>query len=239
MNRINLIWLTIFTIAMGYMESAVVVYLRQIYYPQGFNFPIVPLDGNIASVEIFREAATLIMLIAIGILSSRTASLRFANFLWCFAIWDLFYYLFLWIILDWPQSFFTWDILFLIPVPWVGPVLTPCLISLTMMVLASTIFYFANKGINTRLNLKEWSLLIAGSFIVILSFIWDYLHYISSVAVDDDAFGLSEKTGSLNDLAHYTPENFNWFLFLCGYSMILTAIAHIMYRFNKMPFSKS
>ena len=85
----TIIWLAIFSIAMGYMESAVVIYLRKIYYPDGFQFPLTPLDAGIGLVELLREVATIIMLFGIATLSAKNTSLKFANFIFCFAIWDL------------------------------------------------------------------------------------------------------------------------------------------------------
>src|SRR5690348_14185303 len=114
--RGKLIWLSLFAIAMGFMESAVVIYLRKILYPGGFQFPLMPISNDLAMVEIFREAATMIMLVGIGILAGRSVKEKFAIFIFCFAVWDIFYYVFLKIFLDWPQSLMTWDILFLIPV---------------------------------------------------------------------------------------------------------------------------
>jgi hypothetical protein len=115
------LWLTLFSIAMGYMESAIVVYLRKIYYPDGFQFPLTPIEVHIRLTEILREAATLIMLITIGIVAGKTKLQRFSFFIFCFGIWDIFYYVFLKMLLGWPATIFDWDILFLIPVPWVGP----------------------------------------------------------------------------------------------------------------------
>src|ERR1044072_1504154 len=90
-----LVWLTIFSIAMGYLETAVVVYLRKLYYPGGFNFPLVPVTLDIAKTEFWREAATLIMLVGIGVLAGKNKTQRFAYFLLSFAVWDIFYYVFL------------------------------------------------------------------------------------------------------------------------------------------------
>src|ERR1051326_1078616 len=118
----TIIWLGIFAIAIGFLESAVVIYLRRMFYPGGFNFPLVPVDTQIAIVEFCREAATIIMLAAMGALIGKNASQRWAVFIYAFGLWDIFYYVFLKIFLDWPESVFNWDILFLIPVPWVGPV---------------------------------------------------------------------------------------------------------------------
>ncbi|MBL7138880.1 MAG: hypothetical protein ISS17_08905, partial [Bacteroidales bacterium] len=135
-DRTRTLLITLFAIAMGFLESAVVVYLRAIYYPEGFAFPLKIIEGPVATTEILREAATLIMLITVAILAARRWIIRFAWFIYIFAIWDIFYYIFLWLLLGWPESLLTWDILFLIPTTWVGPVLAPVINSLTMIALA-------------------------------------------------------------------------------------------------------
>ena len=65
----QLSWLIIFSIAMAYLESAVVVYLREIYYPDGFSFPLTPINAYIFITEFWREIATIIMLAGIGVLT--------------------------------------------------------------------------------------------------------------------------------------------------------------------------
>ena len=88
-------WITLFGIAMGLLEGAVVVYLRELYYPEGFGFPLKLMSNQVALTELFREAATLIMLMSIGALAGRTRIERFAFFIYSFAVWDIFYYVFL------------------------------------------------------------------------------------------------------------------------------------------------
>jgi len=229
----TIIWLTIFSIAMGYMESAVVIYLRKIYYPEGFQFPLIPLEASVGLVELFREAATIIMLLSIGILSGKTASLKFACFIFCFAVWDLFYYIFLWLFIGWPESLFTWDILFLIPFPWVGPVITPCVVSITMMLLALSIFHFHRLGLNTRLNIKEWSLFCLGSLVIILSFIWGYLKYMNEEKSIEVSNALSNEHNLLFEMKDYIPVDFNWLLFLSGELILLYGIITFINRMKK------
>ena len=106
----TLLWLSIFGIAMGLLESAVVVYLRELYYPEGFAFPLKPMGPTLILTEILREAATLVMLMAIGVLAGRTRTERFGYFIFTFAVWDIFYYLFLKLLLNWPESLLTWDV---------------------------------------------------------------------------------------------------------------------------------
>jgi len=230
----TILWLFLFSVAMGYMESAVVIYLRKIYYPHGFQFPLVALEAGIGFVELLREAATIIMLLIVGVLAAQTVSLRFAGFLFCFAVWDICYYIFLWIFLDWPESLFTWDILFLIPVPWVGPVLTPCIVSITMLILSTAIIYFQNRGLNIRLNFKEWMLLTSGSFVIILSFVWDYLNYINRINDDEIVNPFNGEQKMLSDMMNYVPADFNWPLFLTGESILLCGVALFIFRIRKL-----
>src|SRR4051812_6467788 len=129
----TLLCLTLFSIAMGYLETAVVVYLRSMYFPAGFDHPVLSIPQNIAVTELWREIATLVMLIGAGIMAGKNGSQRFGFFIYCFAVWDIFYYVFLKVLLDWPESLFAWDVLFLLPVPWVGPVIAPVIVSLTMI----------------------------------------------------------------------------------------------------------
>lgn len=228
----TIIWLAVFSMAMGYLESAVVVYLRKLYYPDGFKFPLVPMEAEMAMVELLREAATILMLLGIGMLSARKASLRFAAFIFCFAIWDLFYYLFLWILLDWPESFFTWDILFLIPVPWVGPVIAPCILCLNMILLASAILYYHAQEKDTRLKANEWGLFAAGSFVVILSFVWDFWKYLRAISFTDRSDALSGSQYLDGVLSDYIPSTFNWPLFLAGLLVLAYGTLVLIRRFK-------
>ncbi len=221
MNSIHkkIIWLTLFSIAMGYLETSVVVYLRAIYYPDGFDFPLVNMNTSIAITELGREAATIIMLIGIGVIAGKNSIQRFAWFLYCFAIWDIFYYVFLKVVLNWPESLFTWDILFLIPLPWVGQVIAPCIISLSMIVLALMLVYFNEKHFSLKLRFKEWILLISGSVIVILSFIIDCYKCIHAY-----------KGEVIDAIAEYVPLHFDWWIFFIGEALILTAISLFYFR---------
>jgi hypothetical protein len=130
----TLTWLTLFCIAMGFLESSVVVYLRELYYPEGFRFPLSPIEKDIVTTEFWREIATVIMLLGVAMLSGRSAVQRLAFFIFSFAVWDIFYYVFLYLLLGWPSSVMTWDILFLVPLPWLGPVLSVLIITVLMVV---------------------------------------------------------------------------------------------------------
>ena len=115
-------WLMAWGVAFAYIEASVVVYLRKIYYPEGFAFPVVIAQNSIIIVEVFRELATLVILWATAALAYTRVQSRLGAFMVLFGIWDIFYYLFLKLVLNWPQGLESWDILFLFPLPWVGPV---------------------------------------------------------------------------------------------------------------------
>ncbi len=102
--------LTFFGIAMGFVEAAVVVYLREIIYPEGFCFPLKDIPVNLLFTEIAREVATIIMLVSLALLTGKTFHQRISCFLYSFGIWDIFYYVWLKITLNWPDSLFTKDI---------------------------------------------------------------------------------------------------------------------------------
>jgi len=117
----------------GLVEAAVVFYLRAFLDPGGTRFPLVELPPLILSVELWREFATLVLLVCFAALAVRGAVARLAAFLVAFGIWDLAYYAALRLIMHWPASWTDWDILFLLPVLWMGPVYAPVLVSMTMI----------------------------------------------------------------------------------------------------------
>ena len=165
---------TFFSIAMGFLEAAVVVYLREIIYPEGFCFPLKEIPLNIFFVELGRETSTIIMLVTIAIISGKTLLEKFCYFIYCFGIWDIFYYIWLKVTLNWPPSLLTDDILFLIPVPWTGPVLAPVIVSLTMIIIAVTIIFLLENGYSFVVERSVWVLSISGAMIIFISFIWNF-----------------------------------------------------------------
>ena len=177
----SLFWLTLFSVAMGYLEAVVVVYLRELYYPAGFRFPLVSMRSDLVAIELGREAATLVMLAGVGVMFGRNGTERLAGFLYAFAVWDLGYYLSLKVTLGWPATLLDWDLLFLIPVPWVGPVLAPCVLSATMIALAGGLLY-RQRGGTIRIRRADWGLLVLGSGVVIASFVGDYARFAEGVA---------------------------------------------------------
>jgi hypothetical protein len=126
-----------YAIAMAYVESAAVLYLRTIY---GGIDPVAPRHTmfdplpDFVWIEIGREAATMVMLGAVAWLAARGVAGRIGAFALAFGVWDIFYYVFLWVFAGWPASPLAPDILFVIPLPWWGPVLTPMLLAAIMVV---------------------------------------------------------------------------------------------------------
>jgi hypothetical protein len=218
------IYLTIFSIAMGYLESAVVVYLRMIFYPEGFTFPLKAIDQHTAVVEILREAATLIMLAGAGIITGRTRTEKFGFFLFCFAVWDIFYYVFLKLLIGWPDTLMTWDILFLIPVTWVGPVIATVINSLTMIGLAGLISYFTDKNLSIKIKKPEWLLLILGSLVTIISYTFDYLNFMLRHFNVYDFFDPSMQSELLENATGYIPQQFPWWIFIIGEGILLVSV---------------
>jgi hypothetical protein len=175
-TAISRFWLVvILAIAFGYIEAAVVVYLRQIFHPAGFvfplaSFPLIAESNRILLVEVGREAATIVLIFAVCFLAGQNRRQRLAYFMIIFAVWDIFYYVWLKVILDWPASIVDWDVLFLIPCPWAGPVLAPVLVSLTMLVVATLIFYRDCLGKPITILLWDWLGFLLSSVIIVVSF---------------------------------------------------------------------
>jgi hypothetical protein len=220
----TIVWVSVFSIAMAYLESAIVVYLRALYYPEGFLFPLKLVEKNIVVTEFFREVATVIMLAGIGIMAGRRNIEKFAFFIYSFAVWDIFYYVFLKVLLNWPGSLFTWDILFLIPSPWVGPVIAPIINSLTMILLAVYIVFYTEKKKNVMVRWPEWTLLIAGSLVVIFAYTWEYLQFMLARFSLAELLGIMSNKEILNYGCTYVPHHFNWYIFGLAEVMHLAAV---------------
>jgi hypothetical protein len=185
--------LLLFGTAFGYLEAAVVTYLRilheparrQIYPDRAASemFPLLTLKQVEAAgqdqqstlyVEIGREAATMVMLAAIALAVARNARQWTAAFAIAFGVWDIVFYAGLKLLLDWPASLFTWDILFLIPVPWVGPVAAPVLVSVAMI--TAGIWCLSREAAGRTLRIGVWNIpgVVLGALVIILSFTTDY-----------------------------------------------------------------
>ena len=170
---VRIAWITVFAAAFALVEASVVIYLRALYYPAGFTFPLIPMPVTHLAVELVREAATLIMLIAVGVLAGSRAWERFGFFLAAFGLWDLFFYLWLRVAIGWPQSLGEWDILFLIPLPWIAPVYSPVTIAILMVVLGTATAHRVGFGQIFRPRIVSWVLGIASTAIILVSYMID------------------------------------------------------------------
>jgi len=204
----KILWLTIFGIAMGYLESAVVVYLRAIYYPEGFSFPLRAIRDYKIIVELFREVSTILMLLAVAVLAGITRWERFAYFIFIFGVWDIVYYIGLKLTLDWPSTISDWDILFLIPLPWIGPVVAPILISILFIISAIWISWSINKGYEFKTTKLSHILVLIGIGLILYSFMHD--------------------TGAT--LYQQPPRPYRYDLFFVGYILFIIAFIHSIKR---------
>jgi hypothetical protein len=228
-----LLWLGIFAVAMGVLEAIVVVYLRELFYPMGFSFPLNPIPPRILYTEILREACTIVMLLSVAAVISRDIHLRLSYFLFAFGVWDIFYYLGLKQILGWPPSLLTWDILFLIPVTWTGPVLAPVISSITFIVLSLLMIYLLRRYRRLKAGLTGWGLIVLGAFAIFLTYIWDISRLILDGGFLSDLSGVAENAEFQEAVSDYVPERYNWGLFALGETLIISAMALMARRTRK------
>jgi hypothetical protein len=171
----------VFAAAFAYIESAVVVYLRVIFHPNGFTFPLAPfttteLGQRMLGVEIGREAATLVVILTTALLFARARQETTAYFLVIFAVWDIFYYIWLKVLIGWPASIMDWDILFLIPAPWASPVLYPVIVSIVMFLFGAIILHRSSWGRPLAARWSDWIGWVAATVLLVLSFCLAGIH---------------------------------------------------------------
>ena len=230
----KIFFLTIFGIAMGFLESVVVVYLRQLYYPEGFGFPLKEAIGGGFLLEYLREIATIVMLLAVSVLAGRMTYERFSYFLYCFGVWDIFYYVGLKVLLNWPSSLLTWDILFLIPVVWLAPVLAPIACATTMIIFSGFMLYYHNKGYPVRINVLGWSLMSLGALVILITFIWDYSKIIIQGGFLKRFFSLATDFNFQSIVTSYIPNTYHWTLFILGEFLIFCSLIIFVRRMKSI-----
>jgi hypothetical protein len=211
---------SIFGIAFGFLEAIVVVYLREIYYPNGFSFPLTLLDPQMLKVEIVREFCTIIMLTSVGWMLGKTIGEKFSFFIFVFGVWDIFYYVALKIFLDWPETILEWDVLFLIPITWIGPVLAPVICSIGMILIALIYVYLHEKNQQIKFTPIQIVLISLGVLIIIYTFIYDYLNLFNEHNFWSDFSKITEKKEFWDVIQSYVPQKFNWILFSVGCVLI-------------------
>jgi hypothetical protein len=171
-------WLTvvIFAMAMAWVEAAVVYDLRtMVDRIEPYQAEPLPLIGGLGPAELVREMATLVMLLTVGILAGRNWRSRLGYSAIAFGVWDIFYYVFLKKLCGWPHSLLDWDILFLLPLPWWGPVLAPVLIATLMIVWGTLASQFCGKSRAVPGQWRVWALNFAGAGLALYTFMTDCL----------------------------------------------------------------
>lgn len=185
--------LALFGISFGYVEAAVVVYLRALYQPiherfhpdrdPGDLFPVLTLDElrlarpeatRWLAIELGREAATLGMLAGLGLAVGQNWQKGLAVFAMAFGFWDISFYITLRFVIGWPRSFFEWDLLFLLPVPWVGPVMAPIIVSGSLIAGGALILFGERAGRSLSLTRGHLLCLCAGAFAILAAFCKDF-----------------------------------------------------------------
>ena len=200
----------IFAVAMAWVESAVVFYLRtMIDRLNPYQTLPLPIIGGLGRAELVREAATLVMLLTVGALAGKNFRARFGYTAFAFGVWDIFYYVFLKVMTGWPNSIFDWDILFLLPLPWWGPVLAPVLISLLMIFWGTAASQFERAPAPRLSNVRVWILNLIGVALALYVFMADALRVVS---------------GGGTALRHLLPEYFNWPLFLVALALMAAPV---------------
>jgi len=194
-------WLTIviFGVAMAWVEAAVVFYLRSmIDRIDPYQSNPLPLADGFAPVELVREAATLVMIFTVGVLAGRTWRSRWGYMAVAFGIWDIFYYVFLRMICGWPHALFDWDVLFLLPLPWWGPVLAPILISALMILWGTLASQIEPTQAPVHSRIPVWLMCFAGIGLALYVFMADTVRAAGQ---------------GLDAVRNVLPEHFNWLLF--------------------------
>ena len=208
-------WLIVaaFAVAMAWLEAATVYYLRVLVDRLNpYQSDPLPVRGILGQVELVREAATLIMLFTVGMLAGRTWQARLGYSAIAFGVWDIFYYVFLKAIYDWPKSLFDWDILFLLPLPWWGPVAAPVSIALLMVLGGTLVSLYDQPERPVWPRRRSWALNALGIGLALFVFTADALR----------AAGSGPEA-----VRTVLPTAFNWPLFLVALLLMAIPIADV------------
>lgn len=218
LNSDRLRWLTIviFAMAMAWVESAVVYYLRtHIDRIEPYQPNPLPVIGGLGLAELVREFATLVMLFTVGVLAGKTWRARCGYMMLAFGVWDIFYYVFLKVMCGWPHSLLDWDILFLLPLPWWGPVLAPVLIATLMILWGTLVTQFERHPAPLLSNWLVWPCCFSGGGLALAVFMTD------SWRVAEQGVPVIRKV---------LPVEFNWVLFLIALGLMSLPVVQEILR---------
>ncbi len=214
MKTHNNLWLGLsaFAIAMAFVEAAVVVYLRQIYYPQDplIIFPPIMLAPYYLAIEIARETATVVMILSVAWLAEKGFVRVFAAFVYMFGLWDIFYYLWLKLSMGWPVSWVEWDILFLIPWIWLGPWIAPVAVAILFVVWGGGVLRSVQSFHFTALSAVVF---VLGAGLGIAAFLQPALPLLMQ---------------GIDDFKNFMPGEFWWGLFITGYALMSVALLLVL-----------
>jgi hypothetical protein len=206
----------IFATAMAWVESSVVFYLRtMIDRIQPYQPNPMPDFKGFDLAEIVRELATMIMLATVGWLAGHTTRSRIGYSLVAFGVWDIGYYVFLKILCGWPASLLDWDLLFLIPLPWWGPVLAPMLIAALMIVWGTLASQFERNDWSGWSNKRTWLFCGLGIALGLYVFLADAIR----IAGQGEAA-----------LRNMLPEAFNWPVFILALAFMSAPVVDTLRR---------
>ena len=211
-------WLVVvvFAAAMAWVEAASVFYIRALTDRiEPYQANPLPIQGVLGGVELVREAATLVMLVTLGMLAARNWVERIGYTAIAFGVWDILYYVFLRPMTGWPRSLLDWDVLFLLPLPWWGPVLAPVSIAALMILWGTLVTQSDRRALRT-----SWTWTTAGSIglgiaLALYVFMADALGVVSE--------GLDATTRVL-------PARFNWTLFCTALGLMTLPVAAMGWR---------
>jgi hypothetical protein len=205
----TLVFVALFALAMAYLEAAVVVYLRLIYGITDLVRDVAAYDPALAAIEVGREAATLVMLLAVGLAAGRSAQARLGFALFAFGLWDILYYAWLRILIGWPRTLLDPDLLFLIPLPWWGPVLSPVLIAVLAIVAGWLAIARDDRAIGLDPGRAGWAFLGAGILAALYAFMADALRALPA---------------SPEALSRLRPSPFPWPVYSAGLLLMVLAL---------------
>jgi len=206
----------VFALAMAWVESAVVLYLRVLVDRlQPYQPDPLPHFGGLGGAEVVREAATLLMLLAVGWLAGKNLRTRLAYGVFAFGVWDIAYYVFLIPLTGWPRSLWDWDILFLIPLPWWGPVIAPVAISLLLIAGGALTIVLEERGRPACLGRWLSAASLLGMAVVLGTFMADAIRA---------AFSGAEAVRQV------LPSEFGWGAFWIGYLLMALPVLDLARR---------
>jgi hypothetical protein len=205
----------IYAAAMAWVEAAVVFYIRShIHRLVPYQPEPLPLAGGFGFAEVVRELATMVMLATVGWLAGNTRRTRIAFSFLAFGVWDIAYYIWLVPLTGWPRSIDDWDVLFLIPLPWWGPVWAPVSIALLMIAFGTVVAVFDSADRPLIAGRKSWAMAAFGSFLAIYVFTADSLRAI-----------IAEP--SISSLRTLLPQSYNWPVFAMALLFLAAPLASV------------